>query len=663
MTRIRSRWARDETGSFIVLWALLLLAVLIMVAIVLDLSALRQDRRRQRLAADSAVTGAGLSLTRTAAGRLGACELAWSYAAQNLGFDNPVPASPCTPYTNASGASDCVVGSAAAATPQFVSGTMGRYTVTITTPVLDTDDLMKADAIGGDKTQPPNSNTGLNDSDGEACTRIGVRISSTREMTFARVMGIRDKTTNAHSVARAAVEEGELRPNLVVLEPHGCDALLVSGTPAIEVVGTSLLRGGIVIVGDGSTCTGQNRYVLDVGTGASEGHVTAAVNGDIYMRAGGGSCTGSACDPGQLDPPGCWNVNPASTTCTGYSPAPLPLLATINRSRIDYLYNCRPTYITPDNYVAVTIDGSPMGPCPNATADYMNVLYKQVVGANGLRPSVTPTPPTGNSNQACPTTITSPVTGPVDFNCTFPNNFPLVVNGDVRFRQNSMSPGALTVNGNAVFDGSLDLGTGNQLEVAGNSFFGGRIRVSGGGVIKLHGQPGAYPATCQPADFIVNIASCVKQSGYTPAGTGTPPTPSAGGAFSFMMGNLEQNGGTVLIDRVMVYASSSSRLDRAGGGSLTWTPPSSGNGPFAKLSFWSDTTRNHVMGGGGDLTVDGVFFAPEALFELGGNSPTIPQDAQFWALKLQGRGTSTFRMTPDPDIISVPVGPVVRLIR
>ena len=652
--RLTRRGSGDETGAFLVIWALLLVALLTMVAIVLDLAALRQDRRQQRLAADSAVTGAGLSLQRTAAGRLAACEDAWSYAAQNLGFGAPVPASPCTPYA---AASDCDKTNPAAATVPFVEGTMGTYAVTITTPVLDTDPLMNADAAGGDRPQAANTNTGINDSDGEPCTRIGVRIASTRNTTFARVVGIDNHRTNAHSVARAAVDEGDLRPNLVVLEPHGCDAMKASGTPAIEVVGTPVLRGGIVIVSDGATCTGgPNSVVLDVGTGGSPGHVTAAVNGDIYLRAGGGACVGKACKPDQLDPPGCWNVDPLLTTCKGYSPAPLPLTATINRSRIDYLFNCRSGYTTAaGNYTNVTIDGATMAACPNATDDYVNVLYNEVVTLNGLRPT-SPTVIGANPAVSCPVLV-SPVPGPVEFRCAFPNNVNLVVDGDAWFRQSSLSPGSIVVNGNAVFDGDLTFGTGNQLEVAGNSFFAGDLVVTGGGVVRLHGKPGIYPATCQAADFKANITACVKQSGYT-AGS-----PSAGTAFSFFMGDVDQNGGTIDIDRVMVYGGPASEFDRAGGGSLTWTPPSSGSGPFTKLSFWSDSTGTHRMGGGGDLTVDGIYFAPQAIFELGGVSPTIPQDAQFWALKLHAGGTSVFRMTPDPDIISIPLGPVVRLIR
>lgn len=662
---LRRRCILDESGVFIVLWALLLLAVLTMVAIVLDLSQLRQDRRQARLAADSAVTAGGLSLGRTAAGRLAACESAWTYAAENLGFDPP-PASPCSPYNSVNGGSDCIVANPNTAIPQSVSAALGRYTIEIVNPVSNGSDLLNADLIGPNLAQVPNSNTGLNDSDGEPCTRIGVRITVKREMTFARVIGVNDRQTISHSVSRAAVDEGQLRPNLVVLDPHGCDALKATGTPAIEVIGQANLRAGIVIVNDAANCTGNGNYVLNVGTGNSGGHVTAAVNGDMFMKAGGGSCTGNACDPGQQDQSGCWNIDPNLTTCTGYSPAPLPLLATINRSRVDYIFNCRADYtVSGGHYVNVTIDGSPMGVCPSPQADYINALYTQVITNNGLRPSGTVQVIGNNPNQPCPSplpVLTPP--DPVEFQCRLPNNSNLTITTDAWFRQNSFQPGVVVVNGNAVFDGDISLGSGNSLEVGGNSLFLGSVSVSGnasgGGLLSLHGRPGAYPVTCQPLNFLANIASCVKLSGHTAA---SGPTPSSGAAFSFMMGTLSQNGGTVLLDRVMVYGGIAGHLDRGGGGTMTWLPPSAGNGPFVKLSFWSDTSGTHVMGGGGDLTVDGIYFAPNATYELGGNSPTLPQDAQFWAFRLHAAGNATFRMTPDPDLISVPVGPVVRLIR
>lgn len=639
----------DEEGAFLVVWVLLLIGLLTMVAIVIDLAQLRQDRRQQRLSADAGATAGGLTLTRTAAGRLAACEDAWTYAAENLGFGPTPPPSPCGSAVTG----DCNNTSPAT---QSAVASLGSYKVTITTPVLAGDALMAADAAGGDVSQPANSNTGINDSDGKPCERIGVRITNVRASTFGAVVGFDNNTTDVHSVARSATDDGELFPNLVVLEPHDCAAMKASGKPAIEVVGSATLRGGIVIVSDGNgACSGADKLVLDVGSGAGdESHVTAAVNGDIYMKAGNGVCTGTACDPGQLDVSTCWNPDPDVTTCKGYYPAPLPLPVTINRSRVDYLYNCRSDYTTPGNYRHVTIDGTTMAACTGTGDEYMNALYKEVVDNNGLHPASPTVYGTGVGSSCGPLPSPFPP-GNVDFNCDLPNSTILVVNGNARFRQASLSPVLLTVNGNAVFDGTVNIGTGNQLEVGGNSYFGGDLKVTGG-VVRLHGKPGFYDPTCKPSTFVTNVSSCVTKSAYT-AGP-----PSSGAAFAFIMGNLEHNGGDIYLDRVMVYGGATGRLNRQGNGNLTWSAPSSGS-PFAKLSYWSDSTLIHEMGGGGKLFVEGVFFSPDATFLLGGGSPTTPRDAQFWAKRLHAAGTSVFRMTPDPDLISTPTGPVVRLIR
>lgn len=686
MTTLRARCHRGEAGAFIVLWALLILAVLIMVAIVIDLSALRQARRQQRLAADSAVTAGGLALKRTAVGRLAACEDAWSYAAQNLGFD-PAPASPCGGYDVASGGTDCVKSSPSSAVPQFATGTLGAYTVTITTPVLNNDALMKADAIGGDLTQPANSSTGTFNSDGEPCSRIGVRIMSTQSASFAQVIGQGSGTTNSHSVARATIDEGDLRPSLVVLEPHKCNAMEVTGTPSIEVVGTTATPGGIVIVSDGNSCPTSGAgagYVLNVGSGKDNSHVTAAFNGNIFLKAGSGSCVGSACDPSQLDDPTCWKIDPALTNCTGYSPIPQPIDVPINRSRIDYLYNCRTGYTTgTGNYTNVSIDGGNMADCTGTSGDYLNKIFQTVTSTgSGLRlPSGTtwdlivgddpkkkcadplpPLPSPGNVQFNCDASgLAVTVDGHAWFRQTGKPEFkPLAVrvNGSADF-DGDVNPSALfEIRGNAYFGGTMSIGGSADVRIRGNSFFAGDISVSGGN-LSLRGTTGSYPTDCVEATFITNVSSCARLSGYTAA---TATAPSAGGALSFLMGNLKQTGGAISVDRVMVYGGPNAALSRTGGGDLTWFPPS--EGPFRKLAFWSDLqAASHELSGNGVLNVDGVYFAPGANFTLGGNPSAIPQDAQFWALTLKAAGTATFRMTPDPELPSLPLAPSVRLIR
>ncbi|MFP5377849.1 MAG: pilus assembly protein TadG-related protein, partial [Acidimicrobiia bacterium] len=235
------RRKRGEDGIFLSLFALVLLALLTMVAIVLDLSALRADRRNNRAAADAAAS-AGANAVATSA--VAACDEAWEYALANLGLDlatNPTPCGsfpPCDPL---------------APVTESVTTAAGRYSITIVHPVVSGDalgdELLRASAVGPDIAQPEDATA-----DGSACQRVGVRISNNRESIFARVIGHRSHTPRGHSVARRLLEDTGLPLSLVVLEPTRCPAISSSGTGSIEVTGTGpALVGGILVVSDGTS--------------------------------------------------------------------------------------------------------------------------------------------------------------------------------------------------------------------------------------------------------------------------------------------------------------------------------------------------------------------------------------------------------------------------
>lgn len=196
----RCRRCRGEEGAFLVVWALLLVALFTMVAIVVDLGALRADRRKERAAADAAAAaGANDLLTSPDA----ACSTALKYAVTNLGFD-------AAPYSCGG------IGACDIANPTVVTEPVGDYRVAITYPVRDDSHLMKAEAVGGDITQ-----TAAPVPDGAECDRIGVEVGYTRESFFGGIVGNTSNSTKVHSVARyvASVEDGGEKPALVALEP------------------------------------------------------------------------------------------------------------------------------------------------------------------------------------------------------------------------------------------------------------------------------------------------------------------------------------------------------------------------------------------------------------------------------------------------------------
>src|SRR5205823_4427243 len=82
-----TRSHRDERGSVMALWALLLVSVVGIVAIVIDLGALRYDRRADRAAADAGATAGAIALDGSPAGPRDACDTAWAYTVRNLRGD------------------------------------------------------------------------------------------------------------------------------------------------------------------------------------------------------------------------------------------------------------------------------------------------------------------------------------------------------------------------------------------------------------------------------------------------------------------------------------------------------------------------------------------------------------------------------------------------
>ena len=186
--------ARGEDGAFIVIWALLLVGLMAMLAIVLDLSALRQDRRANRSVADAAATAGAFALgTGTP---LAACDQTWTYVATNLGFDPTTDPqrSPCELGPSPFSSSSCTPDSTSE-----VSKTVGAYTISIKSPIANDDPhFMRASSIGGDKLQAYFAPT-----DGiDPCGRVGVRVQQQRLPTFGRVLDPSAKLTDSHSVAR-----------------------------------------------------------------------------------------------------------------------------------------------------------------------------------------------------------------------------------------------------------------------------------------------------------------------------------------------------------------------------------------------------------------------------------------------------------------------------
>jgi hypothetical protein len=697
---------RDERGSFLPLFALLLVALITMTAIAVDLAALHTDRRSDKLAADVAATAGAAKLDTTATGRYAACLEAWDYAARNLGYPDGTAgfgqdSTVCAPFQAGSACSDSATPPAPTPAGDAVSGSMGGYTVTITTPVENTSTLMTtADDIGGGRSQGiTTSSTGNTDSDGGPCERIGVTVSYSRQPMFATVIGAGAASTTLHAVALTANGAASIPASVVLLDPHDCSVFVQNSASGGVSVNdpTGATRGGIVVVSDATSQSGagpctqlstNNDYEAEAkGSGSGNGIILNP--GDLYLGAYVGTNCGAthACNQGQISVGSTQSnisieevLNGPYVQPNGIPPAIAPLTT---RTLIDYVFNCNNgshTVYTPAEYNPPRDSSSTpvSSTCQRGTPDYVNE-YVHGVQSGALLPS-------GSADvvHACGglsgTMAALPVgTAYYDFKCdtsALPNNVNLTVVGDAVFEQASITPGAVSVSGTALVDGSLSITNGSAMTIGGNAYFDGQVSLSGSGVLSVISSGGtAYATTysgCTGTGYVSALATCV----YGHADDFHTVYLDSG--FS-----LKQTGGTLTFDHTFGYEVGST-LSLGGGGSINWSPPSAGpfdqfnssTGGTTKLSLWSDGVGSGLVGGGatqvqslaggGGVSMSGVFFTPAQCWQLTGNNNVGTAGgfkAQFIAYCMEQDGSSHFQLTPDVDFARIPLRAGPELIR
>ena len=139
---VRDRIARDEAGAYLILYALLAVALFTMAALVLDIAALRQDRRADRAAADLAVTAGAADLDiADPATAVTACQGAWDY----FRINRPAPPGDVVTAPDCANTFASVLPCDSTTTARTALGTVGTARIEITSPVPDTDPLMKAE--------------------------------------------------------------------------------------------------------------------------------------------------------------------------------------------------------------------------------------------------------------------------------------------------------------------------------------------------------------------------------------------------------------------------------------------------------------------------------------------------------------------------------------
>lgn len=556
MNSLRRR-SRDEAGIFLVLWAAFLLGLFAMVAIVLDLGALRADRRKSRAAADAAATAGAQAVP---LGSISACEAAWRFALVNLEVSSAT--SPCTAFPACNTTTPMT---------RVRDQTVGSYRIFIAYPVASDADgggFLAADAVGADISQPADATA-----DGTPCERLAVRIELIRRPIFARVLGDQANTTSAHSVARYKVEVGGGgdKPALVALaQTRNCS--VNAGNGLIHAVATGNQPALIYTDSDGTgtNCGGGGDTVFE---GGNPGRIWA--------------------DPSPLGAPGELGYF-APTLADAFSSDPsydqngsappvgankTKLVTRITRRPVDATYQCGS--VVP---ALPAVPGCTTGLGGTDFISDVEARYGNVVGA--------PAGFTVFPGAAIAGTCSSP-----------PGMFPPGQNWYISCPTFSVTTPVTFQDRDVVFSGNVEIGSGGVLTF--NSF--------------------------NAADTIVVVR-------------GTTGITTSSNTWT-----LNWNRTFVLMDNGTCPASRATcgRLDIQNGFG-TWTAPTLGIGK--DLIFWSETTQAQRFQGNPLFTWEGVFFAPNSVFEVVGNATVDATEVQLWVdgANVQNNSASLL-LRADPD--------------
>ena len=632
--RSRGPHARRDDGVTLVLAALSMVAILLVVAIVIDLGATRADRRRSQLAADNAAMSAGFTLN--GSDPEGACEAAFAYLELTL----ETTAFVGDPCSNLAGV--CTDSSA-----KEVRRTSGDFSVLIQYPVPNDSHLMKKTSTIGATEQPINTTL-----DGVGCRRLGVEVITTHSSLFGGIGGAEDRTSRSHAVVLETDDPIAVKPPaFLMLERTDCGVLgnSVNGAGNLGIIVEADETDPGLIHSDSyatTNCSGNtsNAYAI-YGSPLSGGDPSIRVldgpNGDK------GTIRGVAT-----------NGKVGATYPGGLSVEPTVSPDLVSRSAVDEKYNSGTS---------------------KAITDAHDDAGDQV--------SATTSPPGGHAVADCDgnLTQTAPPSDSLFVDCaTFDrttsfSGFDRVVFSDaIELRGDNV----LTFAGveTVVVRGALSLPKGKAILPDVEDLF------VGGGVSVTNQSALAVNSTTE--------SSCAAREGFTngsPNWTNTTRFVVFGGAPAF------DSSGTIAMCQTTLYLAGPKarasedytiqQLDSGGtcstkypcpkvsgnpitgaqfyfsGGTVNWSAPNQSEEPIVApalqgledLAFWTEGAGTSEIRAGATVLPTGVLFAPNSNYEIRSPATGAPRDAQFIARKLflfQG----TLRMKPDDrNSVNIPV--------
>jgi hypothetical protein len=619
------------------MYGLVILVIVGTAGLVLDIAALRNDRRVDRAATDAgAVAGASMLTKTTALNPRAGCNAAWSYVLSNLGATGGSQS--CNTVFPSS--SSCV-NSDITMTGSVAVGS-DTITIKITWPVADGNALMAPDVR-------PNQSGVLQPAelaDGDKCKRLGVEILRPRSFNFGGAVGIRSAGTSNHSVALSTFDHGDqfVPSPLVILDPTACPALEANGGAHVLIAANDTVTPGvpglIAVNSDGSQCGNGGNTTISSNASSGDGtHIWANASstggeGQILAFAP----TSLAYEPSQVASCVASLTDPLTWSAGQVCPRPQTLSSQISRfSFIDNGYNCIIAQTCTD-------PASPLNGIAQLRS-YVNVLTVAAVQAS-------PTIWTYIGGSDCNATPAPSYTGNVYVDCTGNGANAFTVNGTTTFnnkpgQQNIVIfAGDTKVTGCLVFNGTSTDCTSPSLTPA-KAADGPLVYTMGG--IQLSSNSASLIAN---QTFVLLGGGCSTDG--TSCGSGNAPflDTQCGGSCN---GNILWSAplGPALVPPTTCAPGSATVLPSAA--------------CFAKLALWNEyatpQSSPDKVTGGANLLLQGTFFTPNAQFILHGGSLTDIRSAQFVTGRLTLTGQGTLTMVPDAAKTNPPPLLFAELIR
>ncbi len=426
--------------------------------------------------------------------------------------------------------------------------------------------------------------------DGSPCERMRITLSHRNRTVFGQLLGIDSLTPAASATVRVTPKTSQTVPSLWLLDPYGCPALSVSGGARITV-GTDTIPGVISLDTDTSLCGSSVALYSDNNSSIQALPQGSSENGliNLYsMQPSSATCGVRDCEQAKIGP------YPKQIW-----PQPTPQLRRATRAPVDHRFNCKAGY--PMYLGSVIIRDCKFASTSQPYIDALRALSGITTPNTGLY--VAGTMPGGFTSYtslggSCNVKGNMTITGNTWINC----------------------PGGMKITG------------GNSITIVGNVIMDGDLAVNSGGAFRvLPVGTSPLPTECQNR---VN-GTCAMQStgnaGYLlqrTAGVGM----DIGGNLELRHTVVVQNGGCVKF---------------GSGAPPRWTAPT--EGPFAGLALWSEGCAGSSLSSGGDLSIAGTFFTPDATFKIAGNGDGSQQDAQFIAYRLEAMGSGTLKLAPNPS--------------